>query len=240
MNSETNQFYVNSFPRSGNTWVRRVLNSILDPVNLDVNPKFRKLFRVIPYTKFPQVDNVTLNDSELRMIKSHGSYETCGQDIPIVYLVRDGRDAIISYYHFNVDHRGYSEGFDSYFDRHVLQDRMVSKRERVLRKFMGDWSENVHSYADKKNVLIVRYEDLRAEPAACFEKMIQFTGVFATTEMIRNAVSESRRELDEKRARHERARGVCGGWRDVLSKSQSEQFTARHKAALTFYGYATD
>lgn len=232
-------FYVNSFPRSGNTWVRNIFNIILSPNNIDVNPKFYNVFNFINFHKIPKVNLNGKNGLKMTMIKSHGRYETTMDNIPIIYLVRDGRDAIISYYHFNVDHRGYVETFDQYFHRHVVSNKMNSYREQLLLKFMGDWSENVLSYLNKKNVMIIRYEDLMLEPVASFETMLKFIGANVDSKAIENALELGRRQLKEKNERHDRPRGVSGNWRERMSPAQQELFTNRHQRVIEMFGYGT-
>lgn len=231
-------FYVNSYPRSGNTWVRGLFNRLLSPVNIDVNPYFEMYFNLIEIKRQHKLTLKEIRSNEITMIKSHGRYEENYKSIPIIYLVRDGRDAIISYYHFNVDHRGYAESFDSYFDRHVVQDKMVNYRERVLRKFMGDWSQNVLSYINKNNVLIVRYEDLIHEPILYCEAMFNHIGVNVTKSKLVDAIEESRRQLIEKNIRHDRQRGRTGNWRSVLTEQQNSQFLQKHKFAIDLMGYS--
>ena len=229
-------FYVNSFPRSGNTWVRGLLRDLLDPVPVDANPIFSRLFGVIPWCRFPAI-RVRTDRCRWTMIKSHGRYETTIAGIPIIYLVRDGRDSLLSYYHFNVAHRGYSEDFTSYFDRHVCRDEMNSRRERVLRQFMGDWSENSLSYADRPNVLLIRYEDLIRDPAAGVTEMLGFVGATVRADLIEQSIENGRQKLTDKNRRHDRARGVSGTWRERLTAEQQKQFVSRHRTALETYGY---
>lgn len=230
-------FYVNSFPRSGNTWVRSMLDIILKPNLIDVNPIFYNLFNIVCFSKIPKISTYD-NISKMTMIKSHGKYKTTIENIPIIYLVRDGRDAIISYYHFNVDHRGYTETFDKYFHRHVVTDKMNSYRERKLRKFMGDWSENALSHLNKKNVLIVSYEELRREPVPYFEKMLEFIGADVDLKRIENALNLGQQKLIEKNTRHNRLRGASGNWIEKLTIEQQNQFVNRHRRALEEFGYS--
>lgn len=236
MTNELGFFYINSYPRSGNTWVRSVLNDILKPQNTHVNPEFYKFFRILNFHRLPKLKLDRLRPS-MTMIKSHGRYETINDNLPAVYLVRDGRDAIISYYHFNVDHRRYVETFDQYFRRHVVDDAMNSYRERILRKFMGDWSDNALSYKDKKNVLILRYEDLVLNPVSLFDTMLKFIGANVELQEIKDALQSGEARLKEKKARHDRPRGVSGGWKNFLTQEQQELFIKRHGKALKVFKY---
>lgn len=240
MSNQCRLFYVASFPRSGNTWIRSILIDLLKPNTIDVNPIFRKWFGMINKHQIPEINYNQLTDSKYTMIKSHGRYETTKMGIPIIYLVRDGRDSTISYYHFNVDHRGYTEDFNSYFDRHIGENRMNSYRERVLREFMGDWSENALSYVNRNNVLILRYEDLIRDTLSGVHEMLNFIGVKIDADLIEKSVEAGQQRLKDKNLRHDRPRGVSKNWREFMNAEQQRQFGERHRSALDLYGYSPE
>jgi hypothetical protein len=240
MLSKCRLFYVNSFPRSGNTWIRNLLIDLIDPIAIDVNPIFSKCCGLINNHKIPKVRIPKLTRAKFGMIKSHGRYETTKTGIPIIYLVRDGRDALISYYHFNVDHRGYTEDFNSYFNRHICENRMISYREKVLRIFMGNWCENSLSYINKENVLIIRYEDLIRDTISGIHEMLNFIGAKVDSKLIENSVEENRKILNDKNSRHDRPRGVAGNWRTFMTTEQQNQFVEFNRDALDLYGYNPD
>ena len=232
-------FYVNSFPRSGNTWIRLMLMELLGAKGLDANPIFSKDAQGNFFATHSIVPRSILEESKHRhIIKSHGMWQTCYPNVPIINLLRDGRDSIYSYYHFNIDHRSYTESWEDYFERHVIHRNMNSPREFYLDSWMGNWSENVKSYMNKENVMLVKYEDIRRDAFYWVKKMMEFIGVFHIEDnLILKCVIKYTKQLVEKIKSHKRPRGVTGLWKDVYSNRQKRAFIDLHGQCLTDAGY---
>ena len=108
-------FYVASYPRSGNTWLRQVLHQLLGPRVVDANPVFVALNQGGTVAAFKDIDYSALVGEGGNMIKTHGRFGFCQPGLPVVHLVRDARDCLYSYYHFNRDHRGLNEPWSRFF-----------------------------------------------------------------------------------------------------------------------------
>lgn len=232
-------YYVNSFPRSGNTWIRELLISLLSASPLDVNPIWQVGKSNTVFAVHPVIPNSILKEKEHRIIvKSHGKGDVCQPEIPVVYIVRDGRDAMYSYYHFNIDHRDHRETWEQYFSRHVVDRSMVTDREIYLDAWMGNWSENVMSYLNRKNTIIVKYEDLREETLVWIKKILEFLGLelLKDTEINRH-ISFFSEKLDQKRNTHQRKRGEIFGWKHIYTDEQKQQFEQRHSECLALLNY---
>ncbi|MFT6408683.1 MAG: hypothetical protein ACJAQ6_002103, partial [Arenicella sp.] len=87
--------YITAFPRSGSTWLRTILVNIMDPA-ADSNPD---VFNArIPAVSIRNAAIINRLQSP-RLIMTHSLWR---QSIKkSVYLVRDGRDAFISSYHYH-------------------------------------------------------------------------------------------------------------------------------------------
>jgi len=232
-------FYLCSFPRSGNTWIRLLLMDLLNAEALDASPVFTSNFKGVASARHEVIPATVLAEQEHRhIVKSHGKWDNCAPGMPIVYLLRDGRDAMYSYYHFNLEHRGYSESWDSYFERHVVQRKMIYPREIYLDSWMGNWSENVNSYLNKDNVLIIQYEQLRQDALFSIKKILQFLNIdFITEDVIKAQLEQSSHQLAAQNKRDSRPRGSVGGWRQTYSAAQNEAFIERHGECLAKLGY---
>jgi hypothetical protein len=82
-----------SYPRSGNTWMRYLLASLLEP---DLEWNINSISRLIPdlHDKWP---DDYLKPSP-RVIKSHFPYQKAYKKV--IYPYRDGRDVAISHYDY--------------------------------------------------------------------------------------------------------------------------------------------
>ena len=216
-----------------------MLMEILGAKGLDVNPVFSKDAQGNSFLTHLIIPQSILKENEHHhIVKSHGKWETCYPDVPIIYLIRDGRDAIHSYYQSHMDRRGYTESWEDYFTRYVVCGNMNSPRELYLGSWMGTWSENVRSYMNKENVMVVRYEDVRKNTLYWVEKMLNFVGALGIDEnLILKCAIKYTQQLIEKIKSHERPRGVTGLWKDVFSDQQKEAFIHLHGPCLADAGY---
>jgi Sulfotransferase domain len=101
-----------------------------------------------------------------RVMKAHAGYRLmpkgCGR---YVYVVRDGRDAAISYYYHH-KRNGYPKGFSEFMDQYL---------EGKLR--FGRWIDHVREWTrnrDGLNILFLRFEDLLADLRTSVLKIAEF------------------------------------------------------------------
>ena len=182
-----------------------------------------------------------------RLIKSHErpSWPHASSYRKAVYLVRDGRDVSISYYHWYLRSGLYGGRFDGFL-RLFLAGRLDG---------YGAWHEHVRSWlasapARADALLLVRYEDLLAKPTEELAGIARFLGLDVSSDRAEDAVRSSTvdmtrgRPLRATRARAKaapsdlrRIRGSSGQWMEVLTPRQSEMF--RHVAGevLAELGY---
>lgn len=152
-----------SYPRSGNTLLRTVYHQTMGVLSASDEPGEERF--VAPdtaanafaepggwdvfYDKALQADRPCL-------IKTHRPPR---DDQPAIYIVRDGRKALLSYLYF---HRSYSGA------------QAPSLLELVLGgDFYGDWSEHYRTWMVRENTLLVRYEDLVEVDGALLQKLAQ-------------------------------------------------------------------
>jgi hypothetical protein len=215
--------FIVSYPKSGNTWVRFLVANLVyrdEPVtflNVDrlipmVDGQSRKYFKKLPRP---------------RIIKSHYPFDPAYKRV--VYIVRDPRDVALSQYHYQIKRRVLSEhsSIEEFVDRFVEGETCP----------YGSWGENVSSWLAARNgspnFLLLRYEDMIAQPLIEVAKLAAFLKLKATSELVKNAVERSSashlRELEKLQAdrwgstkgtRADRAfvrEATCGGWKSGLS-----------------------
>jgi hypothetical protein len=91
-------------------------------------------------------------------IKTHGKPEDTAKAI---YLVRDGRAAIVSHYHY----------------RRAIAKENVSLAQVVKgHVWGGGWSDNIDAwvFSGRPNTLVIRFEDLVSDEAGCAERLADF------------------------------------------------------------------
>jgi hypothetical protein len=130
--------------------------------------------------------------------------------------------------------------------------RSSKRGGQQVRQFMGSWANHVHSWLDQEwiPVLLLRYEDLLAQPEQEFNRLAAFLDLPAEEALIREAVANTR--FDKLRSKedaeggfHERPQscerffrsGRSGEGLEQLTGEQLERLQGAFAATLDRFGY---
>jgi hypothetical protein len=144
------KFWLASFPRSGNTFFRNILYYVYGIESSTFHKE----------TAYP----VDENYDQYFAVKTHLlPHELVPNDpkIPAVYLVRDGRDAIVSIAH---QRKNLIVPDSDYYEN--LREAIVAAEG----SFFGGWSYNVNQWLERATI-VIRFEDLIKEPINCVERL---------------------------------------------------------------------
>jgi hypothetical protein len=215
--------FVASYPRSGNTWVRFLLMDLAT----GHRPDFPQVDRAIPRVGLHEAAPDLAAGH--RLIKTHEPYR--GDYRRAVYLIRDVRDVLVSWFRVTRPDPDDLSGFDA-FVRDFVTERASP---------YGCWTTHVRGWLDATElgaeVLIIRFEELQAHPDATLRRIAEFVGLAPEAEHIERALTRNSaavmRELERanvgylRRAIGYRSTGmsrVDGRWRDLI--------TQRHERVL--------
>jgi hypothetical protein len=172
-----------SYPRSGNTWTRFLVANLIYPGHSVNFTNIEKLFpdaalcssRALKRTPRP------------RMIKTHQYFDP--RYPKVIYIVRDPRDVVLSYYAFQ---RRYRQIEDAYpMERYV--DDFVSGK--LVSAGWGTWAENVASWIftrqHRRNFLLLRYEDMHADTLREIARVAEFMGIQPDPALLQRAIELS-------------------------------------------------
>jgi len=229
--------YIYSYPRSGSTWLRTILANLIDP-NAEADPERR--FSLIPGVSVRNARRIGALASP-RLLKSHGRY--MGPVARAVYLVRDGRDVLVSMYHKRITRPGHTERVD-----------FPDFCRRYFRGDLGErWDDSVMSWLERGRaemggaLKVLRFEDLKADVPGRVAEIADFLSIDADGGKIAAALDkaslerlrESERsrvgELDANRSVYRG--GKVGQWRDMLNGELLDRFLAVSQKALVAAGY---
>ena len=233
-----------SFPRSGNTWTRFLVCNLMNP---DDPVDFAQL-----ESRIPEIYDVT--DRNLRefrrprIIKSHESFDPRYKKI--IYIVRDPRDVLISYYEFQLKRRVIS-------DECSLEEFVPRFMESEIEPKIGTWRDHVVSWTatrgGQKNFLLLRYEDMLADTHKVSTTIASFLGFDSNPERIARAVTlssadrmrklekeQSQQWKETKKTRQDKPfvrKAKSGGWRATLPERCVAQVESAWGEVMRSVGY---
>lgn len=250
-----------SFGKSGRTWLRVMLS------------RFYQVRHGLPERLLIGFDNFHLRDRAIpRIFFTHDNYvkdytgnTTSKADYygkKVVLLVRHPADVAVSQYHqWKFRMRPGKKDLNRYPEHgaEVPIFDFVAEHEAGLPKvvdFMNLWAAEL---GNLKDVLIVRYEDLKADPVGTLRRLVAFMGTPGRDAELEEAVRfgsfENMRRLEEKRAfwlaggrmvakdksnpeSFKVRRGKVGGWRDYFTEEEARAIERMVDAKLLpAYGY---
>jgi hypothetical protein len=203
-------------------------------------------------------ESIAKEVQEQRWVKAHDAYTALADGEPLlgrsaraaVYLVRDPRDVAISLSHHN--NTAIDEAIALMNQPHGALCRGKKGLAPQLRQKLRGWSGHVQSWLDQTEipVLMVRYEDLKADPVTYFGAALAFSGREASIAEIEQAIrhadfAELQRQESEKGFAERQSRnapffraGRAGGWRDALTPEQVVRIEDAHAAVMGRLAYA--
>jgi hypothetical protein len=143
-----------SYPRSGNSLFANLVKHHLEIPLYSIYYIHKKTnYLDDMYIYLNQADLQTAKQSrELFFVKTH---ELPADDEPAIYLVRDGRDAIVSYAHYMIDNR-INLPFPIPKDPFAWAlDSLINSSDQF-----GGWGVHVDAWTRRAQTVLVRYEDL--------------------------------------------------------------------------------
>lgn len=172
--------FIVSYPKSGNTWMRFIIGNLLyEDFNFSNMEDLIPDIYVVPnerLRKYPRP----------RILKSHEYYHPKYKKV--IYIVRDPRSVAVSYYFhlkkFKVLNNNVS--FHNFLDNFL--DGQLDN--------YGNWEENVKSWIlmksyDKKDFLLIKYEDLISNIEMEVIKVINFLNMNVNRKDIQRAIEKS-------------------------------------------------
>ncbi len=236
--------FVVSYPRSGNTWQRFLIANLLRP---DERISFFNVNEIVPDV-YQTPEDVLANHPSPRILKSHDAFTP--RFPRSIYITRDPRSVAVSMFHFRVaiGRLRPDEALDE-FARDFAKGTVIRKLARAQ---IGSWAENVMSWVSQTDqgnpsVLLLRYEDLKADTVGELRRVANFLRIPASDGELRSAVENSsfermqefEQEFDKMQPRKDWAggsrfirKGAVDEWDQVFSPEQNEMICAAFEQAM--------
>jgi FkbM family methyltransferase len=224
-----------SYPHSGNTWIRTIIANVKAGSSEITYKNIQE--SVIDYYKEPFL---LYNNYENRIIKSHEFY--CKDYPKVIYIYRDGRDVLSSYYYFYKQFYNFDDSF-----KHFI----ISAIEGNVA--YGSWAEHIRSWMKNKvsyPVLYVKYEDLISNFETTTNKILEFTGLSKINNDYKKIFYQSSKDLQNRlfiNHHYENSKSTTEenlikniskkNWNDLADREINDLFWNKFGETMEFLGY---
>jgi hypothetical protein len=225
--------FIVGYPKSGNTWFQDLITAVV----YGVHPAFAP--PTLAQTLVPDVHKQPYyrRFATPMFFKSHRFPRP--EYRRVVYLIRDGRDVMVSFYHYEKAMRGAADLADLVRRGH----RSHGKWETHVKA----WLANPHG----ADMIVIRYEDLKHDGVKELQRFCSFAGIKRDTSFLEMMFHEADFEKMQERELRSgsgmrswptdklfRRRGVVGGYKEEMPAALVEEFTAASGETLRRCGYA--
>ena len=197
---------------------------------------------VVPGVSITRIPLIRSLDSP-RLIHSHTYYRT---DIRrAVYTLRDGRDVLVSFYHYLITRRGLNMSFEEWFLRYESGE------------WGHRWERNVGSWLVEgqrvlgDDMLLVHFEKMKAKPVETLVRVCRHLDIQTQLENVESAVAQASldrvQEIECQRTADERQDnalfnrgGKSGQWKEYFTPEIEARFWRDGGESMKLAGYADD
>lgn len=265
-----------SYPKSGNTWARIFLANYVAnvdapvPINnahrIAMGDSIAKTYRMVAGQAIDVTDidltlrlrpkvlhGIVANNADINLVKTHNARITA-RGVTLIpddvtrsafYIMRNPLDMVLSYA------RHYGMTPDEAVEVVSHPDNANPPDDQTVTQFMGSWSEHVRSWTAKAPypILVLRYEDMLADPRASFARLLTHLGMPIDPERLDRAIrfssfdelseQEKAEGFIEKSPESERffAKGQSEQWKTDLPPRLIKKMKHAHRKVMKQYGY---
>jgi hypothetical protein len=217
--------WIASYPRSGNRffrWVARHRYALPERTKYAAPPETDPTYHRV------RTMEAVIASAEPVMVKTHERPDA--DSFPAVYVLRDGRDAMVSYTHFalNVTKQIPKEAVTPELFRTTMHDLLLEDKSPY-----GTWAENVLAWEKRPSTVMVRYEDMVRDPGGVVDRALAAVG--CRVPRINDGVPtfEGMKKEDARLVR----RGQPGSWKDEFPPELLPLFWKRNGPVMRRFGY---
>jgi hypothetical protein len=230
---DSQDVFIAGFPKSGNTWFQLITVALLYGFNPELVPD-SIVQELVPDMHFK---------SFYRRYATPMFFKTHNPPLPeykkVVYLLRDGRDAVVSYYHHTRDLHRQEIDFFKFVEEYNI--------------FSLKWHEHVNLWLSnpyQADMLVIKYEDLRNNGLEALEEYCDFLHITRSREYLQNILRDT--DFNKMRRREQNLgwddpnwpkdrpfirRGVIGSYKDEFPQEALDKFLVESGETLKRCGY---
>ena len=207
-----------SYPKSGNTWVRTFLSTLIYSENNNVS--FENLGRIRTFPKIRDFhglcNNVQNRDElikkwitaqevlnlnpDLKIFKTHNvmcnvkgyNFSNLKNSLGVIHVVRDPRNVLSSIMnHFSISDQNEAKRFIFNDYNWIGLTDNDEKKNVEIPIYIGSWGFHFNSWKTfPKNYLLIKYENLLKDPEKEFHKLSEFVKKFIRIDKDKNMIQK--------------------------------------------------
>lgn len=173
--------YLNSFPRSGNTYLSFLITNInLIKSKSDLSVNFFNIHQFVPdIDSGRDIGKNLLPFPNFRIIKSHAKFH---KDYKfVIYILRNPFDVMLSYYSFHKNLNNFNDSFSKF-----IRSDLYGIKNWV--SHVNSWTNNLNA---EKSFILIKYEDLVEDPVKELSILYEQLGLNISIDIIEKAVELS-------------------------------------------------
>uniref|UniRef100_A0A8D0C1A7 Sulfotransferase n=1 Tax=Salvator merianae TaxID=96440 RepID=A0A8D0C1A7_SALMN len=241
-----NDVFLVTYPKSGTVWTQNILSLIYHEGHRNGTEKISLMERV-PWLEYKpkRIDFDRCPSS--RLFASHMPYYLVPRELKnrkgkVIYIARNPKDALVSYYHFSKiliymeDEHDFGKFMEKFLAGKVFADSWL------------DHVEGWYTHRDDFNILFLMFEDMKRDLRSSVVKICNFIGKSLTEEEIDDVVEKvtfSKMKVDPRTnyeflngdyfdfsKGHFFRKGTIGDWKNTMTVAQSERFDSVFKERM--------
>lgn len=230
--------FIVGYPKSGNTWMQNLMSGlILDSTSEFITP--RLVNELVPDV---QAKKYYKRFFDTMVFKTHELPKE--QFKKVIHLVRDGRDALVSYHKMGINK---SSNFPHSLEDMVIQGKGLNPSKWHVHT--AQWLENPFG----ADIITVRYEDLLTNGLSEIRKVCEFLGMERRDEQIskvleNNTLSVLRSKVEKHGIDNDHTwtnkpissffrKGVIGDYQNEMSSELIAFFNNEAEKELMYFNY---
>ncbi len=213
--------WISSYPKSGNTWVRSFISTLLFSKDGEANLKNIKKTYQFPLRShfknilddFHSLKKISENwiksqeiinlDSKVRFLKTHhafcnvngNNFTNLQNTLGVIYIIRDPRNVITSILH-HYSKKNYLEAKEFIFDEKriigITLEKKKNYKDNEFLTLISSWKTHYNSWKKfPKNFYLIKYEDLLNNPEQEFEKLTNYLSKLLKLKFKKKVVSKA-------------------------------------------------
>lgn len=186
---QASDVFISPYPKCGTTWMQQIVHGLRTGGSMD----FTEISVVVPWLEMAYAQGIDIEKNQVvqpRVFKSHFSWNEMPKGGRYIYVTRDPRDALVSYYRF-MDGWFFEQGALSIeeFAHNLLMSGLGEEGDLDTSYWahLRSWWEQ----RDREDVLIVAFEDMKADLPRTVRQVAEFIDLPMTQDLLDKVVHQS-------------------------------------------------